>query len=98
MDVNLKQAYNEYLRKHRFKQNRGANGRNDTEKSKTYQAEWAFQKRINIKKVQRLERSTETSKTNLQDQEVAEGLETGKSHRPSPYETTRSRSQRTQHG
>jgi len=62
MDVNLKQAYNEYLRKHRFKQNRGANGRNDTEKSKTYQAEWAFQKRINIKKFKDLKEAQKRAK------------------------------------
>lgn len=34
--------YNQYLRKHQVKQNKGARGR-DTERMKTYRAEWAFQ-------------------------------------------------------
>ena len=33
--------YNEYLREHQVKQNKGARGR-DTERTKTYRAEWAF--------------------------------------------------------
>ena len=49
MDVDHKD-YNEYLRNHKRKQNKGAMGRVDSEKGKTYQAEWAFQKRVNIKK------------------------------------------------
>lgn len=35
--------YNEYLRKHERKQNKGAIG-TDSEKTKTYKSEWAFQK------------------------------------------------------
>ena len=62
MDVNLKQAYNEYLRKHRFKQNRGANGRNDTEKSKTYQAEFAFQRRYKVKDFKTIEEAQKRAK------------------------------------
>lgn len=33
--------YNQYLREHQVKQNKGARGR-DTERTKTYRAEWAF--------------------------------------------------------
>ena len=62
MDVNLKQAYNEYLRNHRFKQNRGANGRNDTEKSKTYQAEFAFQRRYKVRKFATIEEAHKRAK------------------------------------
>ena len=58
----LKQQYNEYLRKHRHKQNRGAAGRVDSEKSKTYQAEFAFQKRYKVKDFKNLKEAQKRAK------------------------------------
>ena len=40
--------YNEYLRKHQAKQNKGARTK-DSERQKTYEAEWAFQAVVNTK-------------------------------------------------
>lgn len=54
--------YKEYLRNHKRKQNKGAMGRVDSEKSKTYQAEWAFQKRVNIKKFKDLKEAQKRAK------------------------------------
>lgn len=34
--------YEQYLRKHRYKQNKGAYGSKDSEKTKTYRCEWAL--------------------------------------------------------
>jgi len=58
----LKQQYNEYLRKHRHKQNKGGGGRVDSEKSKTYQAEWAFQKRVKVKEFENLKEAQKRAK------------------------------------
>ena len=58
MDV----GYSEYLRNHKRKQNKGAAGRVDSEKGKTYQAEWAFQKRVNIKKFKDLKEAQKRAK------------------------------------
>ena len=58
----LKQQYNEYLRKHRYKQNKGGGGRVDSEKSKTYQAEWAFQKRVKVKQFKNLKEAQKRAK------------------------------------
>ena len=44
----LKMRYETYLLKHKAKQNRGAKYSRDTEKTKTYRAEWAFQSRAEI--------------------------------------------------
>jgi len=44
----LKMRYQTYLLKHEAKQNRGAKYSRDTEKTKTYRAEWAFQSRAEI--------------------------------------------------
>tara|TARA_B100002019_G_scaffold272380_1_gene267546 strand:- start:2319 stop:2918 length:600 start_codon:yes stop_codon:yes gene_type:complete len=40
MQISEKTLYNEYLSRHRRKQNRGANGTRDSERSKTYSAEF----------------------------------------------------------
>ena len=40
--------YETYLLKHKAKQNRGAKYSRDTEKTKTYRAEWSFQSRAEI--------------------------------------------------
>ena len=58
----LKQQYNEYLRKHRYKQNKGGGGRVDSEKSKTYRAEWAFQKRVKVKQFKNLKEAQKRAK------------------------------------
>jgi len=50
----LKHQYNEYLRKHRYKQNKGGGGRVDSEKSKTYAAEHAFMRKVKIKQFKSL--------------------------------------------
>ena len=57
MDV----EYKEYLRKFKRKQNKGAIGQ-DSEKSKTYQAEWAFHKRINVKEFKNLKEAQKRAK------------------------------------
>lgn len=44
----LKMRYETYLLKHKAKQNRGAKYSRDTEKTKTYRAEWSFQSRAEI--------------------------------------------------
>lgn len=44
----LKMRYETYLLKHKAKQNRGAKHSRDTEKTKTYRAEWSFQSRAEI--------------------------------------------------
>lgn len=43
MNVKELNEYKEYLERHRLKQNRGANGTVDSERSKTYQSEWAYE-------------------------------------------------------
>ena len=46
--------YQTYLLKHEAKQNKGARGSRDTERKKTYESEWAFQKRVQIPQFQDL--------------------------------------------
>jgi len=58
----LKLLYAEYKRKHSHKQNRGAAGRVDSEKSKTYQAEFAFQKRVKVKEFENLKEAQKRAK------------------------------------
>jgi hypothetical protein len=58
----LKMLYGEYVRKHSHKQNRGAAGRRDSEKGKTYEAEFAFHKRVNIKKFKDLKEAQKRAK------------------------------------
>ena len=53
--------YEEYLRRHRRKQNKGAIGQ-DSERSKTYQSEWAFQKRYDVKKFKSLKQAQKRAK------------------------------------
>jgi hypothetical protein len=60
--MDVKQAYNEYLRKHRQKQNRGAAGRVDSEKSKTYAAEHAFIRKFKIKQFKSLKEAQKRAK------------------------------------
>lgn len=43
-----KLQYQTYLLKHEAKQNRGSKGSRDSERLKTYRAEWAFQSRVKI--------------------------------------------------
>jgi hypothetical protein len=57
MDV----EYKEYLRKFKRKQNKGAIGQ-DSERSKTYQAEWAFQKRVKVKQFKNLKEAQKRAK------------------------------------
>lgn len=58
----LKMLYGEYVRKHSHKQNRGAAGRRDSEKSKTYQAEFAFQRRYKVRKFATIEEAQKRAK------------------------------------
>jgi len=58
----LKQQYNEYLRKHRYKQNKGGGGRVDSEKSKTYAAEHAFMRKVKIKQFKSLKEAQKRAK------------------------------------
>ena len=58
----LKLLYAEYKRKHSHKQNRGAAGRVDSEKSKTYQAEFAFQRRYKVKDFKNLKEAQKRAK------------------------------------
>ena len=58
----LKLLYAEYVRKHSHKQNRGAAGRRDSEKSKTYQAEFAFQRRYKVKDFKNLKEAQKRAK------------------------------------
>ena len=58
----MKLLYAEYKRKHSHKQNRGAAGRVDSEKSKTYQAEFAFQKRVKVKEFENLKEAQKRAK------------------------------------
>lgn len=58
----LKMLYAEYKRKHSHKQNRGAAGRVDSEKSKTYQAEFAFQRRYKVKEFKNLKEAQKRAK------------------------------------
>jgi hypothetical protein len=58
----LKMLYAEYKRKHSHKQNRGAAGRVDSEKSKTYQAEFAFQRRYKVKEFENLKEAQKRAK------------------------------------
>ena len=53
--------YEEYLRKHKRKQNKGAIGQ-DSERSKTYEAEFAFQKQYNVKKFKSLKEAQKRAK------------------------------------
>ena len=53
--------YEEYLRRHRRKQNKGATGQ-DSERSKTYEAEFAFQKQYNVKKFKSLKEAQKRAK------------------------------------
>ena len=43
MNVTDLEQYNQYLKKHELKQNRGANGTRDSERKKTYRSEWAYE-------------------------------------------------------
>ena len=54
--------YQEYLVEHKRKQNRGAAGRRDSEKSKTYQAEFAFQRRYKVRKFATIEEAQKRAK------------------------------------
>ena len=54
--------YQEYLVEHKRKQNRGAAGRRDSEKGKTYQAEFAFQKRYKVRKFTTIEEAQKRAK------------------------------------
>jgi hypothetical protein len=58
----LKQQYNEYLRKHRYKQNKGGGGRVDSEMSKTYAAEHAFMRKVKIKQFKSLKEAQKRAK------------------------------------
>ena len=64
----LKLRYGTYLLKHEAKQNRGLNSR-DTEKTKTYRAEWTFQSRAeipdfkNVKEAQKFAKKLYKTKT-----------------------------------
>ena len=58
MDV----EYKEYLRKFKHKQNRGAGGRVDSEKSKTYAAEHAFMRKVKIKQFKSLKEAQKRAK------------------------------------
>ena len=60
--TDLKSKYNDYLRNHRRKQNKGDGGRVDSEKTKTYQAEWAFAKQVNIRKFETIEEAQKRAK------------------------------------
>lgn len=65
----LEFKYNQYLSKHKAKQNKGAKGSRDTETTKTYEAEWAFVKLVNnpefkdIKEAQRYAKKLYKTKT-----------------------------------
>lgn len=58
----LKLLYAEYKRKHSHKQNRGAAGRVDSERGKTYQAEFAFQRRYKVKDFKNLKEAQKRAK------------------------------------
>ena len=58
----LKLLYAEYKRKHSHKQNRGAAGRVDSERGKTYQAEFAFQRRYKVKEFKNLKEAQKRAK------------------------------------
>jgi hypothetical protein len=58
MDV----EYKEYLHKFKRKQNRGAGGRVDSEKSKTYAAEHAFMRKVKIKQFKSLKEAQKRAK------------------------------------
>jgi len=58
----LKMLYAEYKRKHSHKQNRGAAGRVDSERGKTYQAEFAFQRRYKVKDFKNLKEAQKRAK------------------------------------
>jgi putative metallohydrolase (TIGR04338 family) len=58
MDV----EYKEYLHKFKRKQNRGAGGRVDSEKSKTYAAEHAFMRKVKIKQFTSLKEAQKRAK------------------------------------
>ena len=47
--------YNQYLVKHREKQNKGASYTRDSERLKTYRAEWAFEGQIDNPKFKTIE-------------------------------------------
>jgi hypothetical protein len=47
--------YQTYLLKHEAKQNKGARGSRDTERKKTYESEWEFQKRVEIPQFKTIE-------------------------------------------
>ena len=63
--------YKTYLLKHKAKQNRGAKGSRDSERAKTYSAEFAFQRKCddlipefrNIKEAQKFAKKIYKSKT-----------------------------------
>ena len=65
----LKMRYETYLLKHKAKQNRGAKYSRDTEKTKTYRAEWSFQSRAeipdfkNVKEAQKFAKKLYKTKT-----------------------------------
>ena len=65
----LEFKYNQYLSKHKAKQNKGAKGSRDSETTKTYEAEWAFVKLVNnpefkdIKEAQRYAKKLYKTKT-----------------------------------
>ena len=58
MDV----EYKEYLRKFKHKQNRGAGGRVDSERSKTYAAEHAFIRKFKVKQFKSLKEAQKRAK------------------------------------
>lgn len=60
--TDLKSKYNDYLRNHRRKQNKGDGGRVDSEKTKTYEAEWAFARQVNIRKFETIEEAQKRAK------------------------------------
>ena len=58
----LKMLYAQYKRDHSERQNRGAAGRRDSEKGKTYKAEFAFQRRYKVRKFATIEEAQKRAK------------------------------------
>lgn len=62
MAIDLKSKYYDYLRNHRRKQNKGDGGRVDSERQKTYEAEWAFAREVDFRKFETIEEAQKRAK------------------------------------
>lgn len=90
----MREAYEEYLRNHAKKQNKGAKGK-DSERQKTYEAEWAMQSQVAIKQFKTIEDAQKRAKAIYKTAKWQKvwSLEKNTSRKPqTPYITAKLRS------